>query len=129
MNAPPRTEELTRAPAVDESAAVSELFSSSGFDSHVNLYECDANSAPLTDAPSCSPPLCLLGKRFGECGWRATMCDDKYKSLFQSRSRPIVKNMHRLLKDSDIKRAKARTRLAARVDIKAKARVRSVHGR
>lgn len=39
------------------------------------------------------------------------------------RSPPIVKSMHRTLKDNDLKRAKARARIAARADTKAKARV------
>lgn len=62
--------------------------------------------------------------RFGERGWRVMMANEKYKSLFHMRSPPIVKSMHRMLKDNDLKRAKARARIAARADSKAKARVR-----
>lgn len=39
------------------------------------------------------------------------------------RSPFIVKSMHRMLKDNELKRAKARARMAARADTKAKARV------
>lgn len=51
------------------------------------------------------------------------LTSEKYKSLFHMRSPFIVKSMHRMLKDSDLKRAKARARMAARADTKAKARV------
>lgn len=61
--------------------------------------------------------------RFGERGWRVIMATDKYKSLFHMRSPPVVKSMHRMLKDNDLKRAKTRARIAARADTKAKARV------
>ena len=56
------------------------------------------------------------------------MATDKYKSLFHMRSPPIVKSMHRMLKDNDLKRAKTRARIAARADTKAKARVRWLSG-
>ncbi|CAM9667574.1 unnamed protein product [Scytosiphon promiscuus] len=65
---------------------------------------------------------------FGERGWRVIMADEKYKSLFHMRSPPIVKSMHRMLKDNDLKRAKARARIAARADTKAKARGESMSG-
>lgn len=51
------------------------------------------------------------------------MTDEKYKHLLRMRSPPLVKSMYRLIKDNDVKRAKARARLAARADTKAKARV------
>lgn len=47
------------------------------------------------------------------------------------RSPPIVKTMYRLIKDNDVRRAKARARLAAKADTKAKARVSGnswIHG-
>lgn len=66
--------------------------------------------------------------RFGERGWRVIMATDKYKSLFHMRSPPIVKSMHRMSKDNDLKRAKTRARIAARADTKAKARVRWLSG-
>eukprot|EP00903_Cladosiphon_okamuranus_P015525 g14334.t1 len=59
---------------------------------------------------------------FGERGWRVIMATDKYKSLFHMRCPPIVRSMHRMLKDNDLKRAKTRARIAARADTKAKAR-------
>lgn len=63
--------------------------------------------------------------RFGEWAWRALMSSSKYKGLFQQRSLPIVKSMYRLVKDAELKRAKARVKMTARAraDTKAKARV------
>lgn len=52
------------------------------------------------------------------------MSHEKYRSLFHMRSPPIVKSIYRLQKDSDLKRAKSRARIAAKADTKAKARVR-----
>eukprot|EP00752_Nemacystus_decipiens_P010814 g9619.t1 len=65
---------------------------------------------------------------FGERGWRVIMATDKYKSLFHMRSPPIVKSMHRMLKDNDLRRAKTRARIAARADTKAKAREEAATG-
>lgn len=52
------------------------------------------------------------------------MSHKEYKKLFHMRSPPIVKSMYRLQKESELKRAKTRARMAARADTKAKARVR-----
>ena len=52
------------------------------------------------------------------------MSSSKYQGLFYMRSVPIVKGMHRLVKDADLRRAKARAKMTARADTKAKARVR-----
>lgn len=74
---------------------------------------------------------CLL-PRFGECGWRAVMSHQLYKTLFHMRSPPIVKSMYRQQKENEMRRAKARARLAARVDNKTRTRVsfgRDIHVR
>ncbi|CAM9278100.1 unnamed protein product [Ectocarpus sp. 4 AP-2014] len=79
----------------------------------------------LSNRPWAKEDLAQLQRavdEFGERGWRAMMANEKHKSLFHMRSPFIVKSMHRMLKDNELKRAKARARMAARADTKAKAR-------
>lgn len=51
------------------------------------------------------------------------MSHDLYKTLFHMRSLPIVKSMYRQQKENEMRRAKARVRLAARTDNRIRTRV------
>ncbi|CAN0578811.1 unnamed protein product [Ectocarpus sp. 12 AP-2014] len=85
----------------------------------------------LSNRPWAKEDLAQLQRavdEFGERGWRAMMANEKHKSLFHMRSPFIVKSMHRMLKDNELKRAKASARMAARADTKAKARGDAIAG-
>ncbi|CAM9452162.1 unnamed protein product [Ectocarpus sp. 8 AP-2014] len=85
----------------------------------------------LSNRPWAKEDLAQLQRavdEFGERGWRAMMANEKHKSLFHMRSPFIVKSMHRMLKDNELKRAKARARMTARADTKAKARGDAIAG-